>query len=523
MTKRGKTAIIIGAGPAGLTAAYEFLQSTDIKPVVFETGNQVGGISKTINYKGNRMDLGGHRFFTKSDRVLKWWFDLMPLQGYPARDYKALNREGLLSKKKNSPDPEKTDHVMLIRNRLSRIYFLKKFFNYPVTLSLDTLLNLGLFRVVRILFSYALVKITPIKKEKSLEDFFINRFGRELYKTFFKDYTEKLWGIRCDQIDPEFGIQRVKGVSMKETLVNALRSIVGRKKGLLEKKQESSLIEHFFYPKLGPGSLWENVADIISASGGKIKFDKKIISMSIGKKVLVRTRSSDGVEEEFTGDYLISSMPIKDLVNSLETNVPDQVKTLANGLIYRDFISIGLLVNKLKTKNRTKVRTVGNIIPDNWIYVQDREVKMGRIQIFNNWSPYMIKNPETVWLGLEYFCNEGDNFWKKNNKEISQHAIDELVKMGMIENGSVLDWTVVKVPKAYPAYFGTYDRFNIVKEYLDKFENLFLIGRNGMHRYNNMDHSMLTAMKAVENIKNGVVKKDNIWSVNAEQEYSEEK
>lgn len=521
-----KTAIIIGAGPAGLTAGFELLKETDIKPIIIEKDSQVGGISKTINYNGNRMDLGGHRFFSKSDRVMNWWFDIMPLQGAPSRDDLILNRNIAPSTAENAPDPEKVDCVMLVRDRVSRIYFLRNFFDYPVTLSLDTLRKLGSSRLFKIMLDYLKIRVKPIKIEKTLQDFFINRFGEELFKTFFKDYTEKLWGVPCSQIDPEFGSQRVKGVSIKKTITNALQTFLHRKESvdLRQKNKETSLIEKFFYPKYGPGNLWETVAMEIEKKGGIILKEKDVTKISVKGQTITSVQIRDlktNIATTMNGDYFISTMPVQELADKIEANIPDEVKSVATGLIYRDFISVGLLLKSLEIKNETKISTINNLIPDNWIYVQEKDIDMGRIQIFNNWSPYLVKKSGNVWLGLEYFCTENDAFWNKADKEIADFAIDEMVKMGIVDKKTVLDFTVVRVPKAYPAYFGTYNKFGLLKNYFNGFTNLFLIGRNGMHRYNNMDHSMLTAMKTVENIRRGIVKKDNIWAVNAEKDYHE--
>lgn len=519
-----RTAIIIGAGPAGLTAAYELLHKTDIKPVIFEMSSDIGGISKTVNYKGNRIDIGGHRFFSKSDRVMQWWQNILPLQGVPSRDDIILKRNIPLSQK--GPDPEKTDRVMLIRRRLSRIFFLRRFFNYPVSLNLNTFLNLGMVRAIKIFLSYVKVRLFPIKHEKSLEDFFINRFGKELYLTFFKNYTEKVWGVPCSRIKPEWGAQRIKGLSIAKTFKHAIKEILSKDKSLSQKGIETSLITQFMYPKFGPGQLWEEVAWIVKQKGGEIYRKHRIIGLNYHDSRIVEAEIEDcssGEVKTVEGDYFFSSMPVKDLIQAFKKNVPEEVRQVADGLIYRDFMTVGLLLRKLKIKNETKIKTINKIIPDNWIYVQERDVKLSRIQIFNNWSPYMVKDENTVWIGLEYCCTEGDELWNKPDDDLTKFAIDELAKIEIIEKGDVLDSTVIRMKKTYPAYFGAYERFHIIREFVDNFENLFLIGRNGMHRYNNMDHSMLTAIVAVENIIKGITTKNNIWAVNAEEEYHEER
>lgn len=522
-----KKAIVIGAGPAGLTFAYELLDKTDILPVIFEMTNEIGGISKTVEYKGNRIDIGGHRFFSKSEKVMNWWKNILPLQGFPSIDDETLGRKIPLAN--NFVNPEKTDKVMLFRSRLSRILFLRKFFDYPVSVSLNTFLNLGIFRITKIGLSYIKVRLFP-KQEKSLEDFFINRFGKELYLTFFKDYTEKVWGVPCSQIKPEWGAQRIKGLSITKTILNAFKKIFVKKSGkeveLSQKNQETSLIEQFMYPKLGPGSMWENVADIVKQKGGELNLNYKIIGINSQDNQIISVSIKNiqtGEILEYEADYYISTMPVKDLIKAMGNNIPNNVVQVAEGLKYRDFITVGLLLNKLKIKNDSNIKTVNDIIPDNWIYIQEKDVKLGRLQIFNNWSPYLVENKNNVWLGLEYFCNEFDELWNMNNEEFSKFAIEELAKIGIIDKKDVIDNVVIRMPKAYPAYFGSYDNFDVIRNFVNNFENLFLIGRNGMHRYNNMDHSMLSAMLVVENIINKVKTKNNIWEVNAEDEYHESK
>ena len=521
-----QTAIIIGAGPAGLTAAYELLSKTKIKPIIYEMSNDIGGISKTINYKGNRIDIGGHRFFSKSDRVMNWWQNILPLQGSPAKDDIFLNREVCLSNDHKAPDPEKTDNVMLIRNRLSRIFFMRKFFQYPISLNSNTIVNLGIMRLMKIAISYTAIRFFPIKEEKTLEDFFINRFGKELYLTFFKNYTEKVWGIACDKIKPEWGAQRIKGLSVTTILLHALRKFLFKDNSVSQKDTETSLIERFMYPKYGPGQMWEEVAKIVKEKGGEIYLRHKVIGFKAEKNKITEVRVTDentGLIKTLKGDYFFSTMPVKELIRSFGDIVPDEVQKVSQGLIYRDFITVGLLLKKLKIKNETQIKTVNNIIPDNWVYIQEKDVNLARLQIFNNWSPYMVKDKNTVWIGLEYLCNEGDELWNKSDYDFANFAVDELSKIEIIDKEDVLDSIVIRMPKTYPAYFGSYDQFHVIRNFIDKFENLFLIGRNGMHRYNNQDHSMLTAMTAVENIINNITSKDNVWNINVEKEYHEKR
>lgn len=519
--EKKKTAIIIGAGPAGLTAAYELLGETDIKPIIFEATQDIGGISKTVNYKGNRIDIGGHRFFSKSDKITNWWLNILPLEesaphfNQPLENRYSIDSLGRVPQggRKNLSS-ENIDNIMLVRSRLSRIFFLRKFFDYPVSLSLNTIKNLGFIRMFKIGTSYIKASLSP-RKEKSLEDFFINRFGEELYETFFKDYTQKVWGVPCAEIKPEWGAQRIKGLSVTKTLLNAFKKIFIRKQNLSQKNQETSLIDQFMYPKFGPGFMWETVAKVIKEKGGEVNVNQKVIGVNTANNkitsVMVQDTQTNEIKEH-NADYVLSSMSVKELVESLKADVPSEVSQVAQGLLYRDFITVGLLLNKTNIN-----------LPDNWIYIQERDVKLGRLQVFNNWSPYMVQNKENIWLGLEYFCNEGDELWTMQDDKFSEFAIEELAKIDIIEKEDVIDSVVIRMPKAYPAYFGTYDKFDIVKNYLDTFENLFLIGRNGMHRYNNMDHSMLSAMAVVDNILSGIKSKTNIWGVNVEEDYHETK
>lgn len=517
-----KKAIIFGAGPAGLTAAYELLKNTDIVPIIFEKESFVGGISRTFEFNGNKIDMGGHRFFSKDNRIMDWWKNILPIQGKPSLDDIILNRKISLSKEKGAPDPNQTDKVMLIRNRISRIFYLKSFFDYPISLNMRTILNLGFLRIIKCGFSYTKTLLFPIKVEKTLEDFMINRFGKELYLMFFKDYTEKIWGVNCKEIPASWGAQRIKGISIMEVLKDAFSKIFKSKNiSIDQKSKETSLIEQFLYPKFGPGHLWEQVAKDIKSMGGEIHLNSTVKNIEFRNSIITTAVINDVV---ITGDYFLSTIPIKDLINGFINDIPKNVKEVANGLIYRDFRTVGLLVNKLKIKNNTKIKTLNNIAPDTWIYIQEKEVKLGRLQIFNNWSPYLLNNPEeNVWIGLEYFCTEGDWIWNTSDNEFIEFAINELDKIEIIDKNDVINKCSVRVPKAYPAYFGTYDRLPEIVKFVDKFENLFLLGRNGTHRYNNMDHSMLTAMCAVNNIINNIKNKDNIWNINTKETYHEKK
>ena len=518
------TAIIIGAGPAGLTAAIELQRNSKIKPILIEASQQVGGISRTIRYKGNRMDIGGHRFFSKSDRVMRWWLELMPAEAGGTDEgelrYQGQHRD--LPAAKEAHDPQTEDLVMLVRQRKSRIYFLRRFFDYPISLTAATFRNLGLVRTFRYGFSYMSSSLRPQREERTLEDFIINRFGKQLYQTFFKSYTEKVWGVPCNEISAEWGAQRIKGLSLKGVIVHFLKKTFagGRSNDIAQKKTETSLIEKFLYPKFGPGQLWEHAADLVRKGGGEIHFGVHIdrINVEGNKVVSVEGRDEAGKRVTYAGDYFFSTMPIRDLVRGLSAPVPAEVTEVAEGLMYRDFITVGLLASKLAVTEKD-----GSTLKDNWIYIQEPDVTVGRLQIFNNWSPWLVDAPGKVWIGLEYFCNETDALWKLPNEEMAKFAIAEIAKIGILKAEDVEDSHVVRVPKTYPAYFGSYDRFDVIRSYLDGFENLFLVGRNGMHKYNNQDHSMLTAMTAVENIVNGVTTKENIWAINTEMEYHEEK
>jgi len=513
-----KKVVIIGAGPAGLTAAYELLKAQDgaFEVTVLEETDVIGGISQTVRYHGNRMDIGGHRFFSKDDRVMNWWQEMMPRQGKPSFDDIKLKRKKKLAE--GGPDPEQTDRVMLVRQRVSRIYYKKKFFDYPISMKMETIKNMGFKTTMEAGFSYLGASVRKLP-ETSLENFYINRFGKKLYSMFFEGYTEKLWGRHPREISADWGSQRVKGLSIRAVLKDMLT-----KKSKKDQKQvETSLIEEFYYPKFGPGQLWETVAETVKSLGGEIRMQSKVEKINTdGTGKILNITLSNG--ETVEGDLFLSSMPLRDLVVGMN-DVPAEIIKIAEGLPYRDFVTVGLLVNKLNLKNETEIPTLGNIVPDCWIYVQDTGVKLGRIQIFNNWSPYMVEDPEnTVWIGLEYFCAEGDKFWNLSEEACVRGAIKELIKMGVINDESdVLDSHREKIKKAYPAYFDTYAEIDKLTAYVDQFTNLSCIGRNGQHRYNNMDHSMATAFEAVDNIRSGKTDKSNIWNVNTEKEYHEEK
>ena len=513
-----KKVVIIGAGPAGLSTAYELAKSDDFDITVLELEKFVGGISRTAYYNGNRMDVGGHRFFTKVERVSDLWHEIMPLQGQPSIDDKILNRSIPLVE--NGPDPEKEDVVMLKRHRVSRIYFLKKFFDYPISMKPRTFVNMGFGRTLKAGFGY-LGSCIHKRKENSLEDFYINRFGKPLYQLFFESYTEKLWGVHPSKLSADWGAQRVKGLSLSKAFWNAITKPFRKK----NKKVETSLIEQFEYPKYGPGQLYTLLAESLVKKGVNIIYNSEVNKILLNKDHQISEVICKD-DKSYQADYFVSSMPIKDLFMALGTEVVDsEAYDTAVNLPYRDFITVGLLLDKLKIKNKTKIPTVNELVPDTWIYVQERDVTMGRMQLFNNWSPYMVSDPlNTVWMGLEYFCSEGDEMWNASDSDFINMAIDELIRMGIIESKeNVLDATRLKVKKAYPAYFGSYDHFDLVRKELDNISNLYCIGRNGQHRYNNMDHSMLTGLIAADYIKEGNTDKTALWEVNTEKEYHETK
>jgi protoporphyrinogen oxidase len=519
-----KRAVIIGAGPAGLTAAFELLTRTDIVPLVLEKTDYVGGISRTVNYKGNRIDIGGHRFFSKSDRVMQWWLNILPMQAIEGQEAQiTYQRQTANVAAHPAPaDPEREDRVMLVRNRKSRIYFMRKFFAYPITLSGDTLSKLGMIKTLRIGLSYLRSLLFPIKNEQNLEQFFINRFGRELYLTFFKSYTEKVWGIECREISAEWGAQRIKGLSILKTVTHILKKMVPKRKSdIAQKDVETSLIERFLYPKYGPGQMWEEVSRIVRDRGGQILMHWKVQEIQHAgnriKAVLARN-SQTGELRRFEGDYFFSTMPVKELIADMNPPAPANVREVSDGLMYRDFITVGVLCEKIKLRE-----VDGELVKDNWIYIQEPDVLVGRLQIFNNWSPFMVAETGKVWIGLEYFCNDTDALWLNSDAEMIELAKKELASMNILDPQDVQDATVIRMEKTYPAYFGSYTRFPEIISWVNEFDNLYLVGRNGMHKYNNQDHSMLTAMTAVDNILSNVRSRDNLWALNTEQEYHEEK
>jgi protoporphyrinogen oxidase len=518
-----KIAVIAGGGPAGLTSAYELLQRSDVLPIVYEADIQVGGISKTINYRGNRMDLGGHRFFSKSDWVMQWWQNMLPVS---AADL-ALNPGTHLhyqgqKRELSATDSGSGDDVLLIRSRLSRIYYRRRFFDYPLRVNAQTIGNLGPLYTLSIGLSYIKSRLMKRPAEVTLEDFFINRFGEKLYLTFFKDYTEKVWGVPCSQISAEWGAQRIKGLSITKAVAHALTRPF-RSRDTAQKGTETSLIERFLYPKFGPGQMWEVVAAKVAAAGGQVHLRHRVVAIKRdGNRITGVSVQNLATGETFEQpcDYFLSTLPVNELVASLQP-ADQNVARIAAALPYRDFITAGLLVRKMSLAASTGLS--GQVPPDNWIYIQEPDVKIGRLQIFNNWSPALVADPNTVWLGLEYFCNDGDELWRMPDADFLKFAAAELQKIGLISLDDVLDGTIVRVPKAYPAYFGAYKEIQRVRDFLDGFPNLYPIGRNGMHRYNNQDHSMLAAKAAVDCITDSSASKQALWSINSEEDYHESK
>ena len=472
-----KKVLVIGGGPAGLTAGYD-LSRAGVESVVLEKDSQVGGISKTVVYKGYHFDLGGHRFFTKVKRVEDMWNEVL-----------------------------KDD--FLYRTRLSRILYNGKFFYYPLK-PLNTLFGLGIWKSILIFASYFYVRLLPARKEESFEDWVINRFGKRLYKTFFKTYTEKVWGIPCSEIRAEWAAQRIKGLSLLKALKD---SIIKQGSGGDKKNVIKTLIESFHYPRFGPGMMWQAVKEIIERNGSEVRLG------SNARKIIWKEGCVEAVEVERDGNVetvsatdFISSMPVKELISKLDPAAPKAVREAAESLKYRDFLTVALIIDKKE------------LFPDNWIYVHDPGVKLGRIQNFKNWSPQMVPDEEKTCLGLEYFCFEGDELWTMEDEDLVELGSTELEKLGFIDAKDVVDAKVVRVPKAYPVYDAVYrDSLEVVKKFLANIKNLQLVGRNGMHKYNNQDHSMLTAMLAVENILGeGAAAVHDLWEVNVEQEYHEE-
>ncbi len=468
-----KKVVIIGGGPAGLTAAYQLCKE-GVESVVLEKDTVVGGISRTVNYKGYLFDIGGHRFFTKVKAVDEMWREVLG------------------------------EEKFLRRSRLSRIYYNKKFFYYPLKAT-NALLGLGILNSFLMLGSYMKAQVFPIKNEVSFEDWISNRFGRRLFNTFFKTYTEKVWGIPCNEISADWAAQRIKGLSLISTIKNALLTTQTKDKGEIIK----TLIDAFDYPEKGPGQMWEMVAESIQKRGSELKMQSNVEGIVWQKgKVTALELDVDGTKETVEGTDFISSMPVQELVRKMKPEPPAEVREAADKLGYRDFLTVSLIINK------------ADLFQDNWIYIHDSAVKVGRIQNFKNWSPEMVPDPNKTCLGLEYFCFEGDGLWTTTDEELIKLATKELGMLGLVDPKDVEDGAVVRMPKAYPIYDSVYvEAVNTIREFLSGLGNMYLVGRNGMHKYNNQDHSMLTAMLSVKNILGANY---DVWEVNVDNEYHEE-
>ena len=506
-----KKAVIIGAGPAGLTAAYELSRRTDISPITFEKNATIGGIAKTIEHNGNRMDIGGHRFFSKSQKILRWWLNIMPLKDITPKNSSWEKILHNCSNEQKAPH-DYQENAFLNKNRSSQIYFKNKYFDYPVDLS-DILFSHPLI-FLKASLSYIKQSCSKKKPETNIENFFINKFGHYLYEIFFKTYTEKVWGLPCSQIPAVWGAQRIKNLSALNTCTEyLLRNFPLLGKNMPWENVHTSLIKNFLYPPYGPGQFWTKVAQLIEAEKHKIhtcSTVEKLICKSNRITSAIVKNTTTNQTNTVNADYFFSTMPVDELVRKLDTPIPGQVIKTAFGLKYRSYIIAGLLIDK------NNINVMPGMNKNQWIYIQDKTFRLGRIQIFNNWSQHLVRSQDTILLGAEYFCDSADRFWNENDSSIIDFAAKELRKLGFLKTTNVLDGFIAKEQKAYPSYCGTYTDFNIVRDFLSGFDNLFLIGRNGMHQYNNMDHSMLSAITAVENILNGRKNKDNIWQCNPE-------
>ena len=528
---------VIGAGPAGLAFSDKLVElRKDVSIDVYEKSNYVGGISKTINYKGNLIDIGGHRFFSKSDEVMEWWTNKFPIEISSINDSDLItyqnscrDLEGFKTAKDINENP---DRIMLIRKRKSRILYSGKLYDYPLKLNLRTIKNIGSFKLITVGISYLKSKLNN-REAKNLEDFIISRFGYKLYSMFFESYTEKVWGRHPKEISPEWGAQRIKGLSVRKVIIDIIQKLLSRatkinkSNDISQKDTETSLIERFLYPKFGPGQMWEEVAKDLKKNNVKILMNTPIIGIEFSsdskkaESIIFSDENGKEIKEKY--DYIISTMPIKELINvskseSKDKIFPKHVLQIADSLPYRDFITIGLLIKNISGPQN-------EILDDTWIYVQEPNVKVGRIQIFNNWSPYLVADKENYWIGLEYFCNENDELWNKNDQELISLAKSEVLKLKLTNSDSFIDSTVIKELKTYPAYFDSYKNIDTIINCVNKINNLFLIGRNGMHKYNNQDHSMLSGFRAAEMIASNRVNADSkqeLWQINVDQEYQEE-
>lgn len=465
MTDNGRV-VVIGGGPAGLAAAYELVQR-GLKPLVLEKSSQVGGISRTEVHHGYRYDVGGHRFFTKVPEVQQLWSTMMG------------------------------DDLMTVA-RLSRIYYGGKFYQYPLNFW-NTFFNLGVWESGLIFLSYLRWQVLPYKEEETFEQWVTNRFGQRLYRTFFQGYTEKVWGIPCTQIQADWAAQRIQGLSLIQAVLNALVGTQGSK----------SLISEFLYPRLGPGMMWERFAERVTTGGGEVWLNSEAVRVDhVGEQVTAVTVRREHETLQLPVTHVLTSMPLPELVADLTPAPPPEVNRAARALRHRSFLTVGLRVPRAP------------LFPDNWLYIQSPEVQAGRIQNLGNWSSAMVPVPGESSLGIEYFCNEGDALWSADDADLVRLARHELAQMGLAAESEVLPGPVIRQPKAYPVYDPEYrDNVNLVRDFLASLQNLQTIGRNGMHRYNNMDHSMLTGMLAARNLFG---EHNDLWSVNTEESYHEQ-
>jgi protoporphyrinogen oxidase len=467
--------VVAGGGPAGLTAAYELTKHGHPCVVLESEKSLVGGISRTDSYKGYRFDIGGHRFFSKSEEVNRLWHEIL-------------------------------GDELIVRERLSRIYYDRKFFYYPLK-PFDALRKLGILRATRMVLSYIKARVRPIRPERSYEDWLVNRFGRLLFETFFKTYTEKVWGMSTDTISPDWAAQRVKGLDLYRTVLNAFLGGGKTKDGEVIK----TLIDQFQYPRLGPGQMWEAARDRIKAGGSAVHMDAVVELVEhdgTGVTSFV-TRDAKGRQSRYLGHHFVSTLPVRSLIRAMRPAAPPDVIAAAESLRYRDFLTVVLIVDKPET------------FPDNWIYIHEPEVKLGRVQNFKNWSPSMVPDASKTSLGLEYFCFEGDDLWTMPDADLIALGRREIDTIGLVRAEDVIDGCVVRMPKAYPVYDEAYQtHLATIRAWLKTLTNLELAGRNGMHKYNNQDHSMMTALLAARNIL-GLGNFDT-WKVNTDAEYHEE-
>lgn len=533
-----KHIVVVGAGPAGISFSDRLLELSDeFRITILEKSQYIGGISKTVNFQGNRIDIGGHRFFSKSDEVMHWWAQKFPVSIEGNTEDFELKYQGNTKSIPNgfriaSEKEQESSNVLLLRDRKSRIIHEKKLYDYPLKMNKKTLSNIGTLRLIQVSMSYIKSKLKS-SEPRNLEEFIISRFGKTLYKMFFESYTEKVWGRHPSEISAEWGAQRIKGLSIRKILQDIASKTFSKLKkeeqvDISQKNVETSLIEKFLYPKYGPGQIWEFVAkELEQRECVTIHMRSNLTGIEVDTQsntTKVIYSNSEGESKELDCDFVISTMPISHLVESL--SIDEKGKELsrstfnsAKKLPYRDFLTVGILLRDFHGPNREE-------LDDTWLYVQEPNVKVGRIQIFNNWSPYMVEKEEYKWVGLEYFCQEGDTLWSMNKNELINLGLQELCELGLCNQSDFLKGTVLKEEKTYPAYFDSYADIENIKKELIQIKPLFLIGRNGMHKYNNQDHSMLTAFRTAEIIASGNIDyklKESVWDINTEQEYHETK